>query len=71
MSAEQIRANDLAQLKGSSIWLTALPLADEGYVINKREFFDAIYLHYRWELKGLPTHCACMWKGVHRRPCLV
>jgi hypothetical protein len=37
MSAEQIRANDLAQLKGSSIWLTALPLADEGYVINKRE----------------------------------
>ncbi|CAB4007253.1 Hypothetical predicted protein, partial [Paramuricea clavata] len=30
MSAEQIRANDLAQLKGSSIWLTALPLTDDG-----------------------------------------
>ena len=59
MTAEQIRANDLAQLKGSSTWLTTLPLAREGYVLNKREFYDAIYLRYRWQLKRLPTYCAC------------
>jgi hypothetical protein len=59
MSAEQIRVNYLAQLKGSSIWLTALPLADEGYVIHKLEFFEAIYLCCWWELKLLPTHSAC------------
>ena len=56
MTEEQIRANDIAQLKGSSIWLTALPLVEEGYVLSKREFFDAIYLRYRWQLKRLPSH---------------
>jgi hypothetical protein len=59
MSEEEIRANDLAQLKGSSAWLTALPLTDEGYVLTKREFYDAIYLRYRWQLKRLPSFCAC------------
>ncbi|CAB3989269.1 Hypothetical predicted protein [Paramuricea clavata] len=59
MSAEQIRINYLAQLKSSSIWLTALPLADEEYVIHKLEFFEAIYLCCRWELKLLATHSAC------------
>ena len=39
--------------------MTALPLADEGYVLTKREFYDAIYLRYRWQLKRLPSHCAC------------
>ena len=37
----------------------SLPLAREGYVLNKREFFDALYLRYRWELKYLPRSCAC------------
>ena len=38
MSIEQKLANDISQLKGSSSWLTSLPLAQEGYVLNKREF---------------------------------
>ena len=59
MSKEQVRANDLAQLKGASSWLTSLPLKSEGYVLNKREFFDALALRYRWRLKYLPTRCAC------------
>ena len=59
MSREQIRANDLAQLKGASAWLTTLPLKSEGYVLNKREFFDALALRYRWRLKYLPTRCVC------------
>ena len=59
MSEEQLRANDLAQQKGSSAWLTALPLADEGYVLTKREFYDAIRTRYRWQLKRLPSYCAC------------
>ena len=59
MSQEQIRANDLAQLKGASAWLTSLPLKSEGYVLNKREFFDALALRYRWNLKYLPTKCQC------------
>ena len=59
MTKEQLRGNDLAQMKGASAWLTSLPLKDEGYVLNKREFFDSIYLRYRWDLKRLPTKCVC------------
>lgn len=59
MSKEQIRGNDVAQMKGASAWLTSLPLQDEGFVLNKREFFDALALRYRWHLKRLPTKCVC------------
>ena len=59
MNDEQIRANDLAQMKGSSSWLTALPLTNEGYVLTKREFFDAICPRQRWQLKRQPSYCAC------------
>ncbi|MCH2416854.1 MAG: hypothetical protein MK195_08855 [Acidimicrobiales bacterium] len=59
MTQDQKRANDVAQLKGASSWLNALPLKDEEYTLNKREFFDAVALRYRWRLKRLPIHCAC------------
>ena len=59
MSDEFLRANDLAQMKGSSSWLTALPLKDENYILNKREFFDALAIRYRWQLKRIPSVCAC------------
>ena len=59
MSKEELRANDISQMKGGSSWLTTLPLQDEEYTLNKREFFDAIALRYRWQIKRLPIHCAC------------
>ena len=59
MTEEQIHANDIAHLKGSSMWFTALPLVEEGYELCKRAFFDAINLRYRWRLKRLPSHCVC------------
>ena len=59
MTQEQLRANDVAQMKGASAWLNALPLKEEGYTLNKREFFDAIALRYRWSLRRLPIHCVC------------
>ena len=59
MSDDEILANNIAQQKGSSSWLTSLPLEQERYVLSKREFYDAIALRYRWELKRIPTKCAC------------
>lgn len=59
MTNAQRRANELAQMKGASAWLTSLPLKDEGFSLNKREFFDAIFLRYRWTLKRTPLRCAC------------
>ena len=46
-------------MKGSSSWLTSLPLKEENYTLNKREFYDAVSLRYRWTLKNLPLSCAC------------
>ena len=72
MTKEQLRSNDIAQMKGASAWLTALPLKEESYVLTKREFFDAIYLRYRWELKRLPLKCACgkNFEPDHAMTCL-
>ena len=72
MTRKQLRANDLAQLKGASAWLTSLPLKSEGYVLNKREFFDALALRYRWNLKYLPTRCVCgkQFSMDHAMQCL-
>ena len=50
---------DLASEKGSSTWLTALLLQDQGFNLNKQEFCDALSLHYGWQLKNLPRHCIC------------
>lgn len=59
MPREKLRGNELAQMKGASAWLTALPLKEEGYVLSKREFFDAVMIRYMWEVKRLPSKCVC------------
>ena len=59
MTHEQLRAHDLSMMKGASNWLTALPLEMENFLLNKREFADAIALRYRWQLKRLPAVCHC------------
>ena len=45
MSSEQLRANDLATMKGGSSWLSTLPLKSENFSLNKREFYDALSGH--------------------------
>ncbi len=46
-------------MKGASNWLASLPKREENYVLNKREFYYAIRMRYRWPLKFIPTTCAC------------
>ena len=53
------RAMDLLCEKGSSSWLSVLPLQDQGFNLNKGEFRDAISLRYGWQLKNVPHHCKC------------
>ena len=50
---------DLAAEKGSSAWLTVLPLQDLGFNLNKREFRDAVKLRYDWPVEEIPSTCAC------------
>jgi hypothetical protein len=56
---EELKMIESCQEKCASNWLTALPIADKGFALNKQEFQDAIRLRYRLELTGLPQNCVC------------
>ena len=49
----------LAQEKGSSTWLTSLPLAEHGFSLHRSAFHDAMALRYGWTPKNLPAKCHC------------
>ena len=53
------RAIDLATEKGSSTWLTALPLTEHGFALHKDAFHDALALRYGWPPSEMPSKCAC------------
>lgn len=53
------KAVELAQDKGSSIWLTTLPLEEHGFFLIKSEFRDALSLRYGWLPDRLPSKCVC------------
>ena len=59
LSADMQRSVKLAKEKGSSSWLTALPLKAHGFVLHKQAFRDALALRYGWTPKKLPSKCAC------------
>jgi len=49
----------LSREKGSSSWLTTLPLVDHGFALHKGAFCDALCLHYGWQPNLLPSLCVC------------
>ena len=53
------RAVDLACEKGTSNWLTVIPLKDMDFDLNKREFRDAVRLRYDWPIPDQPSVCVC------------
>ena len=53
------RTIDMMSAKCSSLWLTALPIQDQGFHLNKQEFQDALQLRYGWELSRVPSYCVC------------
>src|SRR4051794_18439225 len=58
-SPELKRAVIAASEKGASSWVTACPSYEHGTVLHKRDFVDASYIRYGWELLDLPTTCVC------------
>ena len=59
MSEEERKLNELATQKSASIWLTTLPIKQEGYILTKQQFWDLLRIRYGWELKRLPLKCKC------------
>ena len=43
----------MLSVKRSSLWLTALPIQEQGFHLNKQEFQDALRLKYGWDSKLL------------------
>ena len=59
LSSQLQRAVDLNSEPGASSWLLALPLQEQGFHLNKQEFWDAVHLRYGWKLLNVPSHCVC------------
>ena len=60
LSTKSKRVVELATEKGTSNWLTVIPLKELDYNLNKKEFRDVIKLRYYWEITDTPTICACV-----------
>ena len=57
MSEKMKRNVELSGEKGAGAWLSALPLQAFGYVLNKQEFRDSIYLRCGWMIPNTPAYC--------------
>jgi hypothetical protein len=54
---QEKKALEMSREKGSYSWLSALPLQELGYTLNKVEFQDALSLRFNWHLQTLPKKC--------------
>ena len=55
----RLRALESCLEKGASSWLTALPLKDHGFLLDKQSFWDGLYLRYNLSIPRLPSKCVC------------
>ena len=53
------RLIDCACEPGASAWLSAVPLEEHGFCLDKGSFRDALSLRYGWQLPSLSSKCAC------------
>ena len=49
----------LTQEKGSSSWLSALPIEEYSFFLHKGAFLDALALIHDWHTAQTPSQCAC------------
>ena len=54
-----VRSMDLYSEKGTSSWLSVLPISDHGFALHKGAFHDAMCLRYKWHPPHLPSRCVC------------
>ena len=59
LTTQQCRLNDINIEQGASTWLTTLPIKDEGYMLNKQEFWNLVNIRYGWPLSRTLRICAC------------
>ena len=62
MIDKERRQNDTTLERGSSKWMTTLPLIEFWFTLNKQEFQDSLRLRYNWPIPRLPALCSCRSK---------
>ena len=56
---DKIKLIEISCEKGASLWLSTLPIKEEGFQIDKQSFWDLIKIRYGHQLTRLPNGCAC------------
>lgn len=56
---EKLRCVEAASENGASIWLTVLPIKENGFFLEKQAFWDAIRIRYNIPLERMPSSCVC------------
>ena len=59
LDPDTLRAVTMVRERGASSWLQVLPIKDQGFCLNKREFRDAPLLQYNKTINDLPSKCPC------------
>lgn len=59
LSSMQNKILEAIMEKGASNWLTAIPIKEHGFYLNKQEFWDSVKIRYGIPLSRLPSKCAC------------
>ena len=59
LTREELRRMKMNQEKGASNWLSSLPLRENGFSLNKQEFYDAVALRYGLPIENIPDMCVC------------
>ena len=54
-----IKLIEISCEKGTSLWLSTMPIKEEGFQIDKQSFWDLIKIRYGHQLTHLPNECAC------------
>ena len=58
-SRSTLRSIQAANENGDSIWLTVLPIKQNGFFLDKQAFWDATHIRYDMPLERIPTSCEC------------
>ena len=58
-SDEMKKLLEINREPGSSLWLSTLPIQDEGFQLNKQSFWDLIKIRYGHQVDRLPNVCVC------------
>ena len=56
---DKLKALEASRENGASIWLTSMPIKEDGFALDKQTFWDCIYLRYYIPLQRIPTTCSC------------